>query len=235
MVPTTAPEDIAGYANRVGNSWKIGRAGVGDGLILLIALKDRRARLEVAKTLEGAVPDIAARHIIDEAIAPRFRAGDFAGGVAAGVDQIAARIRGEPLPPVAAPKPGAGAAALGLPGFSPVELLIVLFLVVPIVNSLARGLLGRKLGALATGALAFVVTASVVLAVIAGMLSLVYALVRGVTSGLPQARRHGRSGGWGFPTSGGWGGGGGFGSGGGGGFSSGGGGDFGGGGASGSW
>ena len=240
MVPTTAPEDIAGYANRVGNSWKIGRAGVGDGLILLIALKDRRARLEVAKTLEGAVPDIAARHIIDEAIAPRFRAGDFAGGVAAGVDQIAARIRGEPLLPVAAPKPGAGAAALGLPGFSPVELLIVLFLVVPIVNSLARGLLGRKLGALATGAgvgaLAFVVTASVVLAVIAGMLSLIYALVRGVTSGLPQARRHGRSGGWGFPTSGGWGGGGGFGSGGGGGgFSSGGGGDFGGGGASGSW
>jgi len=53
MVPTTAPEDIAAYANRVGNTWKIGRAGVGDGLILLVALKDRRLRIEVAKTLEG--------------------------------------------------------------------------------------------------------------------------------------------------------------------------------------
>src|SRR5574337_2166613 len=73
IVPTTAPEDIAAYANRVGNTWKIGRQGVGDGLILLVALKDRLARIEVAKTLEGAVPDIAARHIIDEALVPFFR------------------------------------------------------------------------------------------------------------------------------------------------------------------
>ncbi|MFV0681463.1 TPM domain-containing protein [Ottowia sp.] len=100
MVPTTVPEDIASYANRVGNAWKIGRDGVGDGVILLVALKDRRVRIEVAKTLEGAIPDIAARHIIDEAIKPRFRAGDFAGGITAAVDQLNARIRGEALPPL---------------------------------------------------------------------------------------------------------------------------------------
>ncbi len=92
MVPTTAPEDIAAYANRVGNAWKIGRAGVGDGLIVLVAKEDRRMRIEVAKTLEGAVPDIAASHIIDEAMAPFFRQGDFAGGLDAAVDQLAARI-----------------------------------------------------------------------------------------------------------------------------------------------
>ena len=85
VVPTTAPEDIAAYANRVGNTWKIGRKGVGDGLILLVAVQDRRIRIEVAKTLEGAVPDIAASHVINEAIAPRFRQGDYAGGLQAGV------------------------------------------------------------------------------------------------------------------------------------------------------
>ena len=237
MVPTTVPEDIAAYANRVGNAWKIGRAGVGDGLILLVALKDRRMRIEVAKTLEGAVPDIAARQIIDEAIAPRFRSGDVAGGIAAGVEQIAARVRGEPLPPVASARTQAGS-ALEMAGISPFELLIVVFLAVPLINSVARTLLGRKLGALATGggaaALALLVTASLVLAVIAGVMALVYALARGTAAALPQARRHGRSGGWGMPGPGSWGGGGGFGSG-GGGFSSGGGGDFGGGGASGSW
>ena len=81
LVPTTAPEDIAAYAQRVGDSWKIGRREVGDGLILLVAVQDRRLRIEVAKALEGAVPDIAASHIINEAITPHFRAGDFAAGI----------------------------------------------------------------------------------------------------------------------------------------------------------
>ena len=93
VVPTTAPEDIAAFANRVGNTWKIGRKDVGDGLILLVAVQDRRVRIEVAKTLEGAVPDIAASHIINEAITPHFRNGDYAGGLNAGVDRIGALVR----------------------------------------------------------------------------------------------------------------------------------------------
>ncbi len=79
MVPTTQPEDIASYANRVANTWKIGRKGVGDGLLLIVAKDDRKLRIEVAKTLEGAIPDLAAKQIIDDAISPRFRAGDYAG------------------------------------------------------------------------------------------------------------------------------------------------------------
>ena len=65
MVPTTAPEDIASYANRVGNAWKIGRRDVGDGVLLLVAKNDRKMRIEVAKTLEGAIPDVLAARIID--------------------------------------------------------------------------------------------------------------------------------------------------------------------------
>jgi uncharacterized protein len=239
MVPTTAPEDIAAYANRVGNSWKIGRAGVGDGLILLVALKDRRARIEVAKTLEGAVPDIAASRIIDEALVPFFRRNDFAGGLDAAVDQLSARIRGEALPPVvASPSARPGGAQPESLGIGLFELAILIFVAVPIINGIARGIFGRKLGALATGAgvggLAFVITASVLLAVAAGFIALVYALISGVAAALPTARSRGGRGGWGGPvflppSGGGWGGGGG------GGFGSGGGGDFGGGGASGSW
>lgn len=88
VVPTTAPEDIASYANRVGNSWKIGRKDVGDGLLLIVAKNDRKLRIEVAKALEGAVPDLAAKQVIDQAIAPRFKQGDFAGGIEAGVDRL---------------------------------------------------------------------------------------------------------------------------------------------------
>ena len=236
MVPTTAPEDIAAYAQRVGDTWKIGRRNVGDGILLVVAVKDRRVRIAVAKTLEGAVPDIAASHIIEDAITPHFRQGQYAQGLQAGVDQIAARVRGEELPPVAAPQQQRGGGQDD--SFGLLELGLMLFIALPIVNALSRGIFGRKLGALMTavgmGGLAFVVTTSIALAVVAGVIALLYGLFSAAASMLPQSR----SGGGGmFPPmgGGGWGGGGGFGGGGGGGFSSGGGGDFGGGGASGSW
>ena len=236
MVPTTAPEDIVAYAQRVGDTWKIGRRNVGDGILLVVAVKDRRVRIAVAKTLEGAVPDIAASHIIEDAITPQFRQGHYAQGLEAGVDQIAARVRGEELPPVAAPQQQRGGGQDD--SFGLLELGLMLFIALPIVNALSRGIFGRKLGALMTavgmGGLAFVVTTSIALAVVAGVIALLYGLFSAAASMLPQSR----SGGGGmFPPmgGGGWGGGGGFGGGGGGGFSSGGGGDFGGGGASGSW
>ena len=80
MVPSTQPEDIAAYSQRVGDSWKIGRRDIGDGLLIVVAKSDRRVRIEVAKALEGAVPDLAAKRIIDAQISPAFRAGDYAGG-----------------------------------------------------------------------------------------------------------------------------------------------------------
>lgn len=231
MVPTTAPEDIAAYANRVGQDWKIGRREVGDGLIVVVAKDDRRMRIEVAKTLEGAVPDIAAGRIINNIMAPYFRQGDYYGGLNAALDQIDARIRGEPLPPVTGP--ATAAADDGVDWFG---LLVLLLIFTPAINAFARQGLGRKLGALATGGgigmLVFAITASLFIALLAAVIALVFGL-----SGRSAALLSGvgDGGGWrggGGSRGGGWGGGG-LGS--GGGFSSGGGGGFGGGGASGSW
>jgi len=233
MVPTTAPEDIASYANRVGNSWKIGRKDVGDGVLLVVAKDDRKVRIEVAKTLEGAIPDLAAKQIIDQALTPRFKLGDYAGGLDAAVDQLAARIKGEPLPPVNPVNPGtSGKGSAVSDGFQLWDLAIFLFVAVPVVSGLIKRIFGRKLGALLTGggvgALALLVTSSLVLAVIAAVVALMLALFVNLPTGGSRGRG---GGGWGA-GSGGWSGGGG---GGGGGFSSGGGGDFGGGGASGDW
>jgi uncharacterized protein len=231
IVPTTQPEDIASYANRVGNAWKIGRKDVGDGILLIVAKDDRKVRIEVAKTLEGAVPDLAARQIIDTAITPAFRQNDFAGGLQAAADQLIARVNGEALPAPAqrnAPTAGGG-------GFDWFDLAIFFFFAVPIAGGVLRGILGRKLGALVTGGgfgfLALLLTSSIVVAGIAGVVAMLFSMLSG---GLGSGRR-GHGGPVIFP--GGWGGGHGGGGGwsGGGGFSSGGGGDFGGGGASGDW
>lgn len=232
LVPTTAPEDIAAYAQRVADEWKIGRREVGDGLLLVAAMNDRRVRIEVAKALEGAVPDLAARQVIDRAIAPAFRGGDVAGGLDAALEMLFARIRGEHLP---APEPRGGA-----PGGMDLEQLLMFFFVgVTAVSSVLTALLGRRLGTLATAGLAGGVGGWLAGSVLVGLGVAVAALVLVGVFGLGSAMRragHGGpgSGGW-SSGRGGWGGGssgrGGF----GGGFSSGRGGNFGGGGASGGW
>ena len=233
LVPTTQPEDIASYANRVANSWKIGRREVGDGLLLIVALNDRKVRIEVAKTLEGAIPDLAAKRIIDAAITPAFKRGDYLAGLNAGVDQLMARITGEELPLPAAATAHAG----GGDGFQWMDLLVFLFFVVPVVGAVARRMLGSLAGSAATGALigviAFVVTASLLVAVPAALVGAVLTLLFGASrSGSASGWHGGGHGGWaGGGRGGGGGGGGGF----GGGMHSGGGGDFGGGGASGDW
>jgi len=227
LVPTTEPEDIASYANRVANTWKIGRKEIGDGLLLIVAQNDRKVRIEVAKTLEGAIPDLAAKRIIDQAITPRFKAGDFAGGLDGAADQLMARVTGEALPEPAATDGGLAG------DFDWTDLAIFAFFAVPVMGAVARSILGSKLGALATGGIVggitLLITSSLLIAGLAGMAALIYALFSSFSIG--QGLKGGRGsglGGW----HGGSGGSGGFG---GGGFSSGGGGDFGGGGASGDW
>lgn len=225
IVPSTQPEDIAAYAHRVADSWKIGRREVGDGVLVVVAKNDRRVRIEVAKALEGAIPDLAASRIITETITPAFKAGDFAGGLRAGVERLDARIAGEDLP-----APAARHAASN--GFDWQDLAVFLFVGAPIAGAVLTAVLGRKLGALATGGaigtLGWWLTASLLVGGIAAVIALVLVGVMGVGSRSGVARRAGPVI-WGGGHGGGWGGGGG------GGFGSGGGGDFGGGGASGSW
>jgi uncharacterized protein len=229
IVPTTAPEDIASFSQRVGDNWKIGRKDIGDGLLVVVAKDDRKLRLEVAKSLEGAIPDLMAKRVIDQAISPRFKTGDFAGGLDAGADQLMGLIRGEGLPDPA-PKVWASGEQIG---FQWMDLAVFLFFAVVVGGGIARQVLGNKWGLLATGgiagAVAMFVTASMILAVLAGVAAVVLTLFSGLNR---FTTNHGpgpwSGGGSGRAGSGGFGGGSG-------GFSSGGGGNFGGGGASGGW
>jgi uncharacterized protein len=221
LIATTAPESIEQYSLRVAEAWKLGRAGVDDGVLLLVAVQDRRARLEVGYGLEGAVPDALARRVIAEQLAPKFRDGDFAGGIDAGVDALIGLVDGEPLP-----EPAARAPDVEPWGALPVLLVFAAFLA-----PVFRRIFGTLFGSLALGAgAAFVVwfVSSVIFAsVLVGGMVFVFALA-GIGGGAGRWASRGPFGGMpgGF--------GGGFGGGGGGGFS-GGGGRFGGGGASGGW
>ncbi len=248
IVASTQPEDISSYTNRVANAWKIGRRGVGDGALLVVAHKDRRLRLEVAKTLEGAIPDIAARHVTQELIAPQFKAGNYSEGLLLGVKEIARLVDGEALPPAAsqgswdkkarssAPTQSRAASGVDFGDFA-----MFLFAAVLIGGPVLRAMLGRGMGSMATGGVvggvAWWLSASTLLSIAAAVLALVVSLFAAFSSLGSQLGGRGSGRGRGF-DGGSWGsGGGGWGSsgGGGGGFSSGGGGDFGGGGASGDW
>lgn len=226
MVPTTQPEDITSFAYRVADTWKIGRRDVGDGLLIVVAKNDRQMRIEVARALEGAIPDLAAKRIIDKVMKPAFQQGDFANGLSQTIAHLAARIKGENLPLPQANQPSSGPRSFE-------QLAPLLFIGVPVFGALMTGMFGRKLGTaltgLGAGGLVWWLTLSIGIGIVGGLLGLV----------LAGALSNGSSGGSG--PRGGWGGGyggGGFGGGrgsGGGGFSSGGGGSFGGGGASGRW
>jgi uncharacterized protein len=235
IVPTTQPEEVEQYAIRVVDQWQLGRGKVDDGALLLIALNDRKVRIEVGYGLEGALPDATANRIIQQDIAPAFKRGDYYDGINTGVDRIMRVIEGEPLP-----EPEFSPPAAGIPGL--VHLLPFLFIFALVGGSIFRRLFGRVGGALATGGLVGFLTWLLIsilgISVFAGFVAFVFALMGGMGGGGPGAgsngwysRRHGSGWGYGGGFGGGSGGGGGFG---GGGFGGGGGG-FGGGGASGGW
>src|SRR5690606_5477316 len=106
MVPTTEPEDIAAYAQRVYDQWKLGRESVDDGVLVLVAKDDRRVRIQPGYGLEGAIPDATAARVIQEYMVPRFREGDFGGGLDEATAVLARLVEGEPLPePMADSRP----------------------------------------------------------------------------------------------------------------------------------
>ena len=224
MVPTTAPEDIADFTQRVGDAWKIGRRDIGDGLLLIVARNDRTLRIAPAKALEGAIPDLAARQVIDRTIVPRFREGDFAGGIDAGLSRLMALIAGEALPE---PRGAGGTARLASDWTNALVLLLV---AIPVIARRLANWFGRKLACLLTGLGAGVLTWASGAGVILILLSVPLAVLWGLIATMAVWRVHpGRQhGSWGNPNdrSGTWSEGG---------FRSGGGGNFGGGGASGRW
>jgi uncharacterized protein len=213
---TTFPEPIESFSLRVAEAWKIGRKGVDDGIVVVVARSDQAMRIEVGYGLEGAVPDAVAKRLIEEEFIPRFREGDFYGGLRAGLDRLMRVIDGEPLPP---PKQEGG-------GSEPrsIETYFVLFMAIVIaVGGMLRALFGRLPAAaivgFGTGLLAWLIVAPLTVALLVGIVGFIFTLAGGGHRGGLGGFGRGGFGGGGF-------GGGGF---------SGGGGGFGGGGASGRW
>jgi uncharacterized protein len=229
IVPTTGDDTIEQYSIRVVEAWKLGRKGVDDGALLLVAKNDRTLRIEVGYGLEGVLNDATAKRITSEIIVPAFKRGDFYGGISAGVDKMIQVINGEALPP---PKQAPQRAERGgdLGSLAPMLLILVFF-----VGGVLRSMFGRPLGAMLAGGgaamLSWIFIGTLWMAVLIGLAAFLFTLLTGFGGG------GGWGGGWG---GGGWGGGG-WGGGSGGGSSddsggvSGGGGGFGGGGSSDRW
>ncbi|WP_306605347.1 YgcG family protein [Azonexus sp.] len=210
LLPTTQPESIEQFGIRLAETWKIGRKGVDDGVIVIVAKDDRRMRIEVGYGLEGAIPDAVAKRIIEEHMVPHFRDGDFAGGLRSTVEILAKVIGGEALPPPVTRQPNSEAS------FDTDSLLFIAIFVASIARALF-GIAGSLAVSLLAGWLAWMSFGSLIAALIAAVLTFGASFLRS-----------GSGGGWhsGGGRSGGSSGGGGF---------SGGGGSFGGGGASGRW
>ncbi len=218
MVPTTAPETVEQYALRVAEQWKPGRKKIDDGALLLVAKNDRALRIEVGYGLEGVLNDITAKRIVSEVITPRFKEGDFFGGITSGVDRMIRVVDGEPLP---AP---AGTSASRAGGIE--QMLPVLLVVAVVAGMVLRSMLGKVPGAIATGGavgfLAWLMANALAVGLIAGVAAFLFTLLGAGGGG--YGGMHGGRGRYGGMGRGGFGGG--FGGGGGG---------FGGGGASGRW
>lgn len=230
IVPTTQPEVIEQFSIRVAEAWKIGRRNHDDGVLITVAKNDRKMRIDVGYGLEGAIPDAVAKRIVSETMAPKFRQGDFAGGLSSAVSQMEKLIEGESLPaPAPAQRPMAG-------GEGNLEQLFVIGLMLAVVGgSVLRAMFGRLVGSGLSGGLvgaaAWFITGSLLVTGLGALIAFLFVLA--LSSG--AGRRAGSGGGWGGGLGGGgWSGGGGSWGGDSGGFSGGGGG-FGGGGASGDW
>lgn len=218
IIPTTKPETIEQYGIRVVEAWRLGRKGVDDAALLLVAKDDREVRIEVWYGLEGVLTDATSHRIIDEIVVPYFKRGEFYRGIESGLSAMMELVRGEPLPP---PKQFGGGGKYDIE-----SLLFIAFGLVVVVGGILRALFGRLPAAVLTGGglgfLAWVTVAPLLVAILVGFLAFVFVLFGGMGRGFSGYSR----GGWGGGFGGGFGGGGGF---------SGGGGLGGGGGASGRW
>lgn len=212
IVSTTQPEAIEQYSIRLAEAWKIGRDKEDDGVILLVAKDDHKMRIEVGYGLEGAIPDLVAKRVIAEIMAPNFRQGDFYGGISKAVDALISLIAGEQLP-----APSKQNSQNGIGDFLPLLLVGGLIL-----GGILRAVFGDFFGGVLNGSiiavLAWFFGVALLIALLLGIVAFILTLIG--PSGLGQLGGGGYSGGSGGQSDS---------------WSGGGGGDFGGGGASGDW
>ena len=212
ILPTTQPEAIEQFSIRLFDAWKVGRKGVDDGVMLIVAKDDRRLRIEVGYGLEGALNDAIAKRIISETITPFFKNGDFPGGINAGVTAIVKIIDGEQLPELSGV---AGSGAKMNITDMPEGLLIGVLVAVVLGGTVLRHLLGNLVGCglvgCLTGGLGWLFVGGMA-GIIGGALLGIFLAIFGldiVLSGIFSGGGRGGSGGGGFSGGGGSGGGGG--------------------------
>lgn len=163
IVPSTAPEAIEQYSIRVAEAWKLGRKGLDDGVLVLVAKDDHAMRIEVGYGLEGAIPDAVAKRVVAEIMAPKFRTGDFAGGLDDAVDRLIGLVNGEALPPAASqPRGGRGGQLSGRQQLALGVLVLVILAgealrlaLGPMLAAVTAGAASTVLGGLVAGSLAF--------------------------------------------------------------------------------
>jgi uncharacterized protein len=175
IVPTTDGEAIEQFSLRVAEAWKIGRKKIDDGALLVVAKNDRRLRIEIGYGLEGVLTDVTSRRITDEIITPKFKSGDFAGGISAGVNRMIDLINGEKLPEPSPPHWDKGQ-QFNPEDFNPFWLFLAF-----VVGNILRSVLGRLVGSILTGVfvagLAWFLLGNILVALAAGALAFLFAMI----------------------------------------------------------
>lgn len=191
MVPTTQPETIEQFANRVAMTWQLGRKKEQDGVLILVAKDDRKIRIEVDSGLQGAIPDVIAKRLITQIVSPHFRQGDYFGGIDQATSQLMSLISGEHLPAPVAPEKTANIESL-LP-----VLLIGGFVLGGILRSIFGTFLGGTLNGGAIGFLAWALGGSLFTAAIFAVVAFFIALMSGAGGGgIGRGGYYGGGGGW---------------------------------------
>lgn len=129
IIPTTGDYPIADVATRLGRDWGVGNKKTNNGVVLLVAKDDRKVFIAPGYGLEGAIPDITARHIIEEQILPNFREKDFYRGLDYGTDAIMKAAAGEYKVPEGYGRRGEGDTE-GLVGVFVILLIVIIFIAV---------------------------------------------------------------------------------------------------------
>ncbi|QEY23207.1 TPM domain-containing protein [Neisseria animalis] len=143
-VANIAPETPFDYAFRVMESWQLGRKDINDGVLLLLVRDERKTHLAVGRGLEGAVPDVYAKRILEDVLRPYLQQGRTDEGIAAAVVQIEKLIAGESLPPVQTAEHE-----------EEVDVWTLMLIIPVFFGSLLKSLFGRVLGSGVAGGILF--------------------------------------------------------------------------------
>lgn len=152
VVPSTDGQDTFDYALQVAERWGLGKKGTDNGILMLVAVNDRKMQILTGYGVEGVLPDAALKRIIIEDITPYFKKGDYAGGITAGINRIEERLQADPdvLRQADAERARNANTTTNANAVSGFEAIIPLLIVGFIFGQFISAMVGRFIGALLT-------------------------------------------------------------------------------------